>query len=197
MNIEELKILALAATAGPWFNDSKNSPDDVSIWAGDINHNGAEFLGNIGDSRIREIGIAFDIETNNGNYISAANPLAIIELIDRLQAAESERDKFEFWYRDTEKKWVSACDKFKAAESKIAEHRQQIEQQAIISSLYRDERDQLRSIVAEMEEQPVYGYVNPHDEQSLKINGYAQIEAKQTDYSKMPLYAAFMRRASY
>ena len=31
---DKLKELALAATPGPWYDDSEWSPDDVSIWAG-------------------------------------------------------------------------------------------------------------------------------------------------------------------
>jgi hypothetical protein len=88
--LERLKRLANEATPGPWFEDSNNHPDDISIWSGapdDLDEN-IKFIGNIGAGHISKVGVCFDTETRDGKYIAAANPQVILALIERLERAE-------------------------------------------------------------------------------------------------------------
>jgi hypothetical protein len=88
IDLDDLKEKAKAATAGPWFDDSEWSPDDVSIWSGKRGDSSV-FLGNIGGARFVEVGVAFDANTANGQFIAAANPAVVLDLIERLEAAKA------------------------------------------------------------------------------------------------------------
>ena len=70
MNIEELKRLAEAATPGPWSH--------------------REYVAGIGDGVDSDMfHVADDMNTEDAIYVAAANPAAVLELIDYVQSLES------------------------------------------------------------------------------------------------------------
>ncbi len=71
-DLEDLKAKALAATPGPWYCD------EPFVGSSHHSHN---IVSGVGDNPI-----------SNGHFIAAANPGAVLELIERLESAESERD---------------------------------------------------------------------------------------------------------
>ena len=86
INIEELRRLAQAATPGPW----------KMVPVGDGRQKFAvadsEFLSilTVMDEGGATFGTVYD--DDDARFIAAANPAAIFELLDRLEAAEKERD---------------------------------------------------------------------------------------------------------
>lgn len=94
IDINELRRLAQAATPGPWFSDARGN-----IWRrplSDLYENGGSVAG---DKPIAFVFVGWRGEgvtgypvENNARLIAAANPAAITELLDRLEAVEKERD---------------------------------------------------------------------------------------------------------
>lgn len=122
-DLEDLKRLAFGATQGPWYDDSAWSPDDVSIWNGSPGD--ASFIGNVGGSRLVEIGVAFDIDANNARYICAANPSNILELIDRCESAEKERDDTELKREMIANIWSESQKEVSSLRAELKELREQ------------------------------------------------------------------------
>jgi len=152
MNLEELKKLAQAATQGAWYDDSEWSPDDVSIWSGRPRDPDASFVGNIGGERFVEVGVAFDVDTNNGRYISAANPSTILELIERCEKAEARAT-----VTDNSSTLYAALERNTELETELNELKKS---STAWGHTYHDsmiaaekERDELRAKIAEMEKQ--------------------------------------------
>ena len=95
MNIEELKRLAEAATPGPWEyqKDSKDFPVNGYVTVRDCIYSVCvlPYEGIRADDRV----------TDNGQFIAAANPTAILELIQQrdelLVALKDARDSIAGW----------------------------------------------------------------------------------------------------
>ncbi len=95
MNIEELKRLAEAATPGPWEYDYDDQDHDRLggiLWG--TNHYAIATIpynGQVSDEKV----------TATGNYIAAANPAAVLELIrqwdELLSALKEARELVEDW----------------------------------------------------------------------------------------------------
>jgi hypothetical protein len=74
--ITEEELLAIEArvnkaTLGPWRADVEQ-PDDVVIWGSRPTPDNSDFLGNIGEGRISEVGVAFDFDADNAQFIAGA-----------------------------------------------------------------------------------------------------------------------------
>lgn len=90
IDTKELRKLVQAATPGPWFSDARGN-----IWRrspSDLYENGGSVAG---DKPIAFVvagwageGVTGYPAEDNANLIAAANPAAITELLDRLEAAE-------------------------------------------------------------------------------------------------------------
>lgn len=108
MNIEELKRLTEAATPGPWGYDYDDQDHDTCIgilWG--TNHYAIATIpynGQVSDEKV----------TATGNYIAAANPAAVLELIrqrDELLAALKEvRDLGHNYTQVSHRVWIIADD---------------------------------------------------------------------------------------
>ncbi len=106
MNIEELKRLAEDATRGPWEYDYDDQDHDTCIgilWG--TNHYAIATIpynGQVSDEKV----------TATGNYIAAANPAAVLELIrqrDELLAALKEvRDLGHNYTQVSHRVWIIA-----------------------------------------------------------------------------------------
>jgi hypothetical protein len=75
VDIEKLKQLARGATPGPW----EHLPEDDAL-AGEIQNTDGKYVGLISE---------FDWQYPNGSFIAAANPTAILALLERLEKAEA------------------------------------------------------------------------------------------------------------
>jgi hypothetical protein len=84
VDLEELKRLAQAATGGTWIEDGK------IIIATDVD----EVVGRL----------AATIREEDADFIAAANPAAMLELIQRLEAAEKDAARYR-WLRDDNAYW--------------------------------------------------------------------------------------------
>jgi len=108
MNIEELKRLAEAATPGPWFDD-----------AGAIRTNEVQY--------VKPIAIVYSLR--NSVFIAAANPAAILELIQQrdelLAALKYARELVDDWgayataYMQEKHDLAGDLDRLDAAISKV------------------------------------------------------------------------------
>jgi len=102
IDINSLRRLAQAATPGPW-----------EFWHGmiatDIDNDGGVVIANRPTPSGGKLQARVD---TNFQYIVAANPAAITELLDRLEAAEKERDELRARIEAMEKQepvaWVDA-----------------------------------------------------------------------------------------
>ena len=92
ININELRQLVQAATPGPWFSDRRGN-----IWRrplSDLYENGGGVAGDkplafVAAGWAGEGVTGYPVEAN-ARFIAAANPAVISELLDRLEAAESD-----------------------------------------------------------------------------------------------------------
>lgn len=96
IDINELRQLVQAATPGPWVSHGRyiGTPRHMS-YVGEVR----DQCGNWSDTEKSRADAAF---------IAAANPAAISELLDRLEAAEKERDSYKFAFIEYSEKteWV-------------------------------------------------------------------------------------------
>ena len=107
ININELRRLAQAATPGPWVSQGR--------YIGTPRH--MSYIGEVRD----QCGNWSDTEKSRADsaFIAAANPAVISELLDRLEAAERERD----WHADRCEDAMNECA---ALCAKIAKMEQQV-----------------------------------------------------------------------
>ena len=106
MNIEELKRLAEAATPGPWEYDYDDQDHDTCIgilWG--TNHYAIATIpynGQVSDEKVTAI----------GNYIAAANPAAVLELIrqrdELLEVLKEVRDLGHNYTQVSHRVWIIA-----------------------------------------------------------------------------------------
>jgi hypothetical protein len=92
IDTKELRQLAQAATPGPWFSDARGN-----IWRrplSDLYENGGSVAGDKPIAFVaagwRGEGVTGYPVENNARLIAASNPSAVIELLDRLEAAEAD-----------------------------------------------------------------------------------------------------------
>jgi hypothetical protein len=92
IDTKELRRLAQAATPGPWFSDARGN-----IWRrplSDLYENGGSVAGDKPIAFVaagwRGEGVTGYPVENNARLIAASNPSAVIELLDRLEAAEAD-----------------------------------------------------------------------------------------------------------
>lgn len=87
--LSEIESRADSATLGPWRADTVD-PEDVVIWGSELNPKtgDANFLGNVGSSRFTEVGVAFDIDTANAQFI-AASRTDVPRLVAEIRALRS------------------------------------------------------------------------------------------------------------
>lgn len=100
IDLNELELLAKKATSGPWSNGgfltNEMSPSDyLSLMLKETQNPIPHFMTVWQDSTEKTTAMVGNGPTayQNSEFIAAANPSVIIELIDRLIAAESERDE--------------------------------------------------------------------------------------------------------
>ena len=97
MNDAELRKLALAATGGPWHRSVTGS---LVMQSKTSTHTFAEPLFSTFEPRCPT-----ESKTANAAYIAAANPQAVIELLDRLKEAEKSA---QYWINLCAKELVTA-----------------------------------------------------------------------------------------
>ena len=85
IDINELRLLAQAATPGGWYVERGN----YVYGCKEVTDGEEEWHPVIACTDDDEVSINFE---GNANFIAAANPAVINELLDRLEAAEKERD---------------------------------------------------------------------------------------------------------
>lgn len=85
IDIEKLRKLAQAATPGPWINHGRQ-PNVTGLPHSAVA--AKTLLARVYSEAYGDV----KQETANASFIAAANPAAIVELLDRLEAAEKERD---------------------------------------------------------------------------------------------------------
>lgn len=99
INMKELRQLAQAATPGPWkvYDDGLHTQH-----IGDVSKTKARWLYDTICNMYEDVSDNYDTDNdyklfensnNNTAFITAANPAVILELLDRLEAAEKELDK--------------------------------------------------------------------------------------------------------
>lgn len=142
IDTKELRRLAQAATPGPWINHGRQ-PNVAGL---------SHFAVAAKTLLARVYSEAYgDVkqETANASFIAAANPAAITELLDRLEAAEKERDALRA--------------KIEAAESDAA-HLQALAESALrVAKGWEDKCNELRARIEHMEKQEPVA--------SVRING--------------------------
>lgn len=109
IDIKKIKTAALDATPGEWFRYELEDYDQ-HIYA---EHMPAEHWGD-GEQFVRTICMMQSCETNNtianATYIAAANPLAVLELIEMLEAAESRAKALEKGYTIVAHMYIEKID---------------------------------------------------------------------------------------
>ena len=105
IDTKELRKLTQAATPGPWWVNQDGLNHGFPRGVLEINANDWHALAGawaINGAKPSEEGAA------NAAFIAAANPAAISELLDRLEAAEKERDNYKSAYKqwDERTEWV-------------------------------------------------------------------------------------------
>ena len=143
IDTKELRRLAQAATPGPW-----------QFWHGWVAANIDNDGGVVVAERPTPSGGKYQAKVDaNFKFIAAANPAAITELLDRLEAAESAR-------RDDYQNWMTALDrnaellaKLEAAEKELAELRSSMKFRTSLIGRTEAERDELRAKIEQMEQQ--------------------------------------------
>ena len=107
ININELRRLAQAATPGPWWvnQDGLNHGFERGV----IEINALDWWALAGVWAVNE-GKPSDEGSANAAFIAAANPAAIIKILDRLEAAENERD----WHAERCEDAMNECDALRA-----------------------------------------------------------------------------------
>ncbi len=106
------------ATLGPWEADT-NDPGDCVVFAGD-----ADFVANIGRSRIQSLVVAFDCDASNARLIALAPDLARLAVAAReLADAVAEMDAA-FWSDgNVTERHLRACKAGVAMQSALARFR--------------------------------------------------------------------------
>lgn len=139
IDIKELRRLTQAATPGPWINYGRqpNAPG--------VPHSAVAAKTLLARVYSEAYG-DFRQETANANLIAAANPAAISELLDRLEAAERDRATFITEIGDL-------CTKVEAAEKEIALKERVIDALGSELNAVAKERDALRAKVEATEKQ--------------------------------------------
>ena len=143
----ELRRLAQAATSGGWYVERGK----YVYGCKDVTDGEEEWRPVIACTDDDETNVNFE---GNAAFIAAANPAAVSELLDRLEAAEKERDDVAQQLVQSEqgkRKISEECDALSAELSKqqtltvAAQH---------IAEVAQRRANQLRAKVAEMEKQP-------------------------------------------
>ena len=199
-NINELRRLAQAATPGPW----KLLPvgDRAKRFAvADIN-----FLSVL--TVVYECGTNFGAVYLDGDakFIAAANPAAISELLDRLEAAERERDSYKFAFSEYSEKteWVQQGINDGTVSAKyLGWHRADVV--ADLLSAAEKERDALRAKVSDLAINVEYlgNLKKSYEELIGELQGErdalrARIEAlERQEPVAFALYSGWARKAVY
>ena len=119
IDTKELRRLAQAATPGPWFSDARGN-----IWRrppSDLYENGGSVAR---DKQIAFVAVWWRGEgvtgypfENNARLIAASNPATVIELLDRLEAAEKDSAHHKALAESAlrvAKGWEDKCDELRA-----------------------------------------------------------------------------------
>ena len=127
IDINELRRLAQAATSGEWYVERGNHIcGRIEVTDGE-----EEWHPVIACTDDDETNVDFEA---NAAFIAAANPTAISELLDRLEAAEKERDH-EKWLRERAEDYAKAVE---------------------------EQREALRARIAKMEKQEPVAWMDRH-----------------------------------
>jgi len=139
IDISELRRLAQAATPGPWSADARGN-----IWRrplSDLYENGGSVAGDKPIAFVaagwRGEGVTGYPVENNARLIAASNPSAVIELLDRLEAAENDSARYKALAESAlriAKGWEGKCYELRA---KIVE----MERQKPVAWLHETRRD--------------------------------------------------------
>lgn len=155
IDINELRRLAQAATPGPWFSDARGN-----IWRrplSDLYENGGSVAG---DKPIAFVFVGWRGEgvtgypvENNARLIAASNPSAVTELLDRLEAAESDALEQARLNGMGASREAALMAKLEAAEKDIALKERIIDSLGSELNAVANERDDLLARIREMERQ--------------------------------------------
>ena len=160
IDTKELRRLAQAASPGPWWVNQDGLNHGFERGVAEINSKEWHALAGartINGAQHSEEGAA------NAEFIAAANPAAITELLERLEAAESAR-------RDDYQNWMTALDrnaellaKLEAAEKDIALKERIIDSLGSELNAVANERDAMRAMLRAALDvlEDVKGNINP------------------------------------
>lgn len=100
-DLQQLKAAALKATPGPWDFDTAETP--VRIAGGEVVGGDALPYGDVYTTREYEtpegsecLIIASEIGVDNGRYLRAANPAAILALIAKVESLAADAERWQF-----------------------------------------------------------------------------------------------------
>ena len=159
IDTKELRQLVQAATPGPWFSDRRGN-----IWRrplSDLYENGGGVAGDkplafVAAGWAGEGVTGYPVEAN-ARFIAAANPAAITELLDRLEAAEADALEQARLNGMGSEREAALMAKLEAAEKERDEcNRRRLEAAdhfAAQTALMKQQYDDLRVKIAEMERQ--------------------------------------------
>ena len=144
IDTKELRRLAQAATPGPWINHGRQ-PNVAGLPHSAVA--AKTLLARVYSEAYGDV----EQETANASFIAAANPAAISELLDRLEATEEDRSNFLVEMG----KLCAQCDalrlRIKAAEKERDDVAQQLVQSEQGKRKISEECDALRVKIAAME----------------------------------------------
>lgn len=172
IDINELRRLTQAATPGPWHATKSVETNSWAVWSD--------------TTRLMELRPTKTVDmyrvSNTAAFIAAANPAAINELLDRLEAAESdglEQARLNGMGGERE---AALLSKLEAAEKEVAAAYQRV--YATVQEEIEKERDALQAQIERMERQePIGKFIQHPSHGLLEQDGYGD------NPDAKPLYA--------
>ena len=172
IDINELRRLAQAATPGPWGN---TDPDPTII-----------------NSPYNQLAICYrnSRALTDAKFIAAANPAAISELLDRLEAAESDGLEQARLLGMGGEREAALMAKLEAAEKERDSTRKLADSLALALNTSNHERDNLRAKIELMERQEQVAWMGrgPRDGR-IEFSVDKPSPSVMRDFNMIPLYA--------
>lgn len=143
IDINELRRLAQAATPGPWHATKSVETNSWAVWSD--------------TTRLMELRPTKTVDmyqvSNTAAFIAAVNPAAIVELLDRLEAAESDGLEQARLLGMSGEREAALLSKIEATEKERDNARELADTLALALNTSNHERANLRAKIAQMEKQ--------------------------------------------